>query len=153
MRQQRNDLRPFNMALLKEIRKVRGKRDPFKSFWDELEEILKYKDSESNEWERMNNDDIVLGEVWSQPIGEYYYKHNVHKFSYLYVESQGLAIAEHGHEEPVNGGNQVRKVREWYIFPDGTMAVCRKGEKHSLLNDYGKPIYVISIKITRETTH
>ena len=95
----------------------------------------------------MENDDVVLGEVWSQPIGEFYYKNTVHRFAYLYVESQGLAIADHGHEEPVHGGEQVRKIKEWYVFPDGRMELCRKDCKHRLVNNYGKPIYVLSVKI------
>ena len=99
MRQQRKDLQPFNMACLKKIRKLRGKRDPLKLFWDELEMVLKCNHPKINEWERMANNEIILGEVWSRRIGEFYYKHTVHRFTYLYVESQGLAIAEHGHED------------------------------------------------------
>lgn len=153
MKQQRKDLRPFNMARLKEIRKVRGRRrDSFQSIWDELEMVLKCKHPKSNEWERMDNDDVVLGEVWSQHIGEFYYKHTVHRFTYLYVESQGLAIGKHGHNEPANGGKQVRKVKEWYIFPDGKIYFCVKDELHKLVNNYGHPIYVLSVKISSNGT-
>ena len=151
--EQRKVLHQFNAKRLKEIRKLRGTYDAFQSFWDELETVLKCKHPKSNEWERMDNDDVVLGEVWSQNIGEFYYKHTVHRFSYLYVESDGLAIAEHGHEEPVNNGNQRRKVKEWYIFPDGTISPCGKDEKHRLFNNYGKPIYVLSVKISGNGTH
>ncbi len=154
MRQQTNDLRPlpFNMARLKEVRKLRGKRDSYKSFWDELEIVLKCKNPQNNEWERMENDDVILGEVWSQTIGEFYYKHTVHKFSYLYVKSQGLVIGSHDHNEPANGGKQTRKSKEWYFFPDGTSFLARKGEKHHLINNDDKPIYVISVKISSNGT-
>lgn len=154
MRQQQNDFRPmpFNKARLKEIRRLRGKHDAFQSFWDELEILLKCKHPKSNDWERMENDDVVLGEVWSQTIGEIYYKHTVHKFSYLYVKSQGLAIGVHGHNEPANGGKQTRKVKEWYIFPDGSIYFCGKDEYHQLYNKYDKPIYVLSVKISSNGT-
>lgn len=151
MKQTRKDLKPFDMASLEEIRKLRGEMysgGDNRLFWDELETILKRADySQSDEWERMDNDEVVLGEVWSQPIGEFYYKNTVHKFAYLYVESQGLAIADHGHEEPVHGGKQIRKIKEWYVFPDGRMELCRKDCKHRLVNNYHRPIYVLSVKI------
>ena len=153
MKQKRKDLCPFNMACLKEIRKVRGRRrDSYQSIWDELEIVLKCKHPKSNEWVRMKNSDVVLGEVWSQHIGEFYYKHTVHRFTYLYVESQGLAIGKHGHNEPANGGKQVRKVKEWYIFPDGKIYIRPKGEEHQLFNNYGHPIYVLSVKISSNGT-
>lgn len=156
MKQLRNDLRPFDMNCLEIIRRFRSEMycgGNNRTFWDELEYILKSDGySQSNEWERMENDDIVLGEVWTQPIGEFYYKNTVHKFAYLYVESQGLAIARHGHEEPVHGGEQVRKIKEWYIFPDGKMRFCGKDETHELINSYGEPIYVLSIKISSNGT-
>ena len=41
---------------------------------------------------------------------------------------------------------QIRKIKEWYVFPDGTIELCRKDEKHSLVNNFGKPIFVLSIK-------
>lgn len=154
MGQQQNDLRPmpFNKARLKEIRRLRGEYDAFQSFWDELEILLKCKHPKSNEWERMENDDVVLGEVWSQPIGEIYYKHTVHKFSYLYVKSQGLAIGRHGHNEPANGGKQTRKVKEWYVFPDGSIHFCGKDQEHQLFNKDDTPIYVLSVKISSNGT-
>lgn len=154
MEQRQNDLQllPFNRARLKEIRRLRGENDPFKSFWDELEIVLKCKHPKSNEWERMENDDVVLGEVWSQTIGEFYYKHTVHKFSYLYVKSQGLAIDYHGHSEPANDGKQTRKIKEWYFFPDGKMYYCGKDGQHKLYNKYGEPIYVLSVKISSNGT-
>lgn len=152
MKQQRKDLQSFNMERLKEIRKLRSKMycgGDNKLFWDELEAIITSEDyAQSEEWERMDNDDVVIGEVWSQPIGEFYYKHNVHKFAYLYIESQGLAIREHGHSELVHNGERYRReFTEWYVFPDGSMELCRKYFTHSLKNNFGKPIYVLSIKI------
>lgn len=150
MRQQ--DLRPFNMARLREIQKARGKNDSCQLFWDELAIVLKCKHPKINEWQRMENDDIVIGEVWSQPIGELYYKHTVHKFSYLCVASEGLAIRMHGHDEPANCGKQIRRVKEWYVFPDGMIHFCGKGQKHQLFNKNDHPIYVLSIKICSNGT-
>lgn len=154
MRQQQNDLRlmPFNQARLNEIRRLRGKYDGFQSFWDELEIVLKCKHPKSNKWERMENDYVVLGEVWKQTIGEIYYKHTVHRFSYLYVKSHGLVIGRHGHNEPANEGKQTRKVKELYIFPDGLISVCGKDQEHQLYNKYDKPIYVLSVKISSNGT-
>ena len=155
MKEQRTDLKPFDLARLEEIRELRRgmyrRGGPNKRFWDELETVLKREDHKNDEWQQMEND-FVRGEVWSQSIGEFQYKHTVHKFSYLYVETQGLAIDEHGHEEPVNGGKQVKKVKEWYIFPDGKMVFCDKDKMHSLVNDYGKPIYVLSVKVSSNST-
>jgi len=147
----RFDLQQFNLAGLREIRKVRRKihryGDPYELFWNEIEAVLRTKPPYlENEWQKLEKD-FVIGEVWSQPIGEFYYNHTVHRFSYLYVESSGVAIEEHGHEEPANGGKQMRKMKEWYIFPDGRSELCSKGETHRLVNNYGKPIYVLSIKI------
>lgn len=151
MKQQRKDLQPFDMARLEEIRKLRSEMycgGDNRLFWDELEAIITSKGySQSDEWERMDNDEVVLGEVWSQPIGEFYYNNTVHRFAYLYVESQGLAIGEHGHSEPVHNGEQYRQIKEWYVFPDGRMELCRKYHTHKLMNNFGKPIYVLSIKI------
>ena len=157
MKQQRKDLQPFNMARLNEIRNLRSKMycgGANKLFFDELEAIITSKSyTQSDEWERMKNNDIVLGDVWSQPIGEFYYKHTVHRFAYLYVESQGLVIGEHGHSEPIHFyeyDHEItmhRQLTEWYVFPDGSMELCRKYLTHSLKNDSGKPIYVLSIKI------
>lgn len=157
MRQQRKDLQSFNMTRLEEIRKLRSEMycgGDNKLFWDELETIITSEDYiQSDEWERMNNDDVVLGEVWSQPIGEFYYKNTMHRFAYLYVESQGLAIGEHGHSEPIHiyesgyKTTMYRQIAEWYVFPDGNMELCRKYLTHSLKNNFGKPIYVLSIKV------
>ena len=155
MKQQRKDLQPFDMNRLEEIRKLRNEMycgGNNKLFWDELEAVITSESyTQSDEWERMDNDDVVLGEVWSQPIGEFYYKNTVHRFAYLYVESQGLVIGEHGHSEQVHEGRMYRRYRrqwaEWYGFPDGRMELCRKYLTHKLVNNFGKPIYVLSIKI------
>lgn len=149
MEQQSKDLKTFGTQQLEELRELYGKGSN-SLFFDELETLLKIGDySEKAVWERMENDDIILGEVWSHPIGKFYHKHVVHEFSYLYVESQGLSIAEHGHKEPANRGKQIRKIREWYVFPDGRMELCQKDCTHWLINDYQHPIYVLSVKIKR----
>lgn len=153
----RKDLQPFDMKRLNEIRKLRREDSYFStgaysSFWDELECILKCN-SKSHIWARKDNDDTVLGEVWYQRVGEFYYKYTVHKFEYMYVESEDLVINWHGHNEQIHGGKQVKKTREFYIFPDGSIEMCGKDCKHRLINDFGKPIYVLSLKICSNGSH
>ena len=104
------------------------------------------------------------------------YHHTVHRFAWLYVKDTGEVIGEHGHEEPVNNGKskgkqskgkqtkgkkikgkkikskQTKKFKEWYVFPDGTIAVCPRGKTHRLVNSFGKPIYVLSIKVGSNST-
>lgn len=151
--EQRKILQQFNEKQLKELRRLSGSYYSYMLFWDELETVLRRKISKNNEWERMSNNDVILGEVWSQSIGEFYYKHSVHKFAYLYVKSEGMAIAEHKQEEPANGGRQIRKIKEWFIFPDGKINIFGKDDKHYLFNNYGKPIYVLSMTIGGKGTH
>lgn len=158
MQKHRKDLQPFDMKRLNEIRELRrGDKCYFSagansSFWDELECILKCN-PKSHIWVRKDNDDTVLGEVWYQRVGEFYYKHTVHKFEYMYVESEDLVIDWHGHNEQIHGGKQVKKTREFYIFPDGRIKMCGKDCEHRLINDFGKPIYVLSLKICSNGNH
>lgn len=155
----RSDLKPFDMECLEEIKKRRevmfcGRGNW--SFWEELEFILTH-DSMSMEraankgWEKLEKDEVVIGDVWSYHIGDFYYANTVHSFTYLYVETQGMAIAEHGHTKRVHNGKDIKKATEWYIYPNGKMEICKKDETHSLENKFGKPIYVLSIKKTSRT--
>ncbi len=147
--QLRKDLQSFDMRRLNEIRKARKGNKCYlsaganSSFWDELECILKCN-PKNHVWTRKENDEVVLGEVWCQRVGEYYYKHTVHVFEYMYVASEDLVIDWHGHD---------KKIREFYIFPDGKIKMCGKDCKHRLINDYGKPIYVLSLKICSNADH
>jgi hypothetical protein len=156
MREQRTDLKSFDMAQLQSLRELRGNMycgGNNRLFFDELEDIITRTDKKALPyWERMDNDDIILGEVWSQPIGYFRYKNTVHKYEYLYVASTGLVIAEHEHEKLLDrcGCQQVRKIKEWYIFPNGNMKLCRKGHTHRLVHQ-GSPMYVISLKIWNHT--
>lgn len=155
MTQLREDPKPFDMEKLNEIRKLRASmycgRDNW-LFWKELEAILEDNGSETKEWTKLEKDDVVLGDVWTQPIGVFYYKNTVHTYSYLYVETpEGLVIDEHGHSELVHDGRDVKKTKEWYIFPDGRMEMCGKDDTHKLRNNFRKPIYVISLKITNRS--
>lgn len=143
---QQHDSRQLFLSCLEKIRTLRGDSDVYRTFWDELEVLLNNY-SLNNEWERMENDDVVIGEVWQQNIGTFSYKHTEHRFSCLYIESKGLAIKSHGHYEPANYGKQFRKVKELYVFPDGHVHVCRKDATHQLFNSFDGPIYVFSIKI------
>ena len=155
----RKDLRPFDMKRLNELRKLRkgniwwysdnGKNS---SFFNELECVLKCN-PKSYFWTKKDNDKIVLGDVWSQPIGKYYHKHTVHVFEYMYIGSQGIVIDFHSHQEVIHGGKQIAKITEFYIFDDGTMYVCPKDQEHALINTYGRPIYIISLKICRNNIH
>ncbi len=151
MREQRTDLKSFDITQLQTLRKLRSNMycgGNNRLFFDELEDIITRADYNPNTaWERMENNNIVLGEVWTQLIGYYRYKNTVHKYEYLYVlPRDGIIIGEHGHEELVHNGQQIRKITEWYIFPNGKMTLCRKGHTHHL-NHHGKPIYIISLKI------
>ena len=71
----------------------------------------------------------------------------------MYVASEDLVIDSHGHNEQIHEGKQVRKTREFYIFPDGRIEMCGKDCKHRLINDYGKSIYVLSLKICSNGNH
>lgn len=152
----RTDLKPFDMECLEEIREKRRKMNgggQDRQFFEELELILKDKQL-NHEWSLMPKDEKVLGEVWSQPIGNRIYERNVHKFEYIYTPTQGLVIDRHGHTQKVNKGKQQdMKIKEWYIFPDGTIKMCRKDKEHVLINNYGEPIYVISVKVMGANPH
>lgn len=123
---------------------------PMDCFWEEIRAILRI--TKPSSWKKLKGKDIK-GNVWQQTIGEYCHKHTVHRFTWLYVNSTGEVISEHGHEEPANGGKQTRRFKEWYIFPDGIIRICDKGETHSLFNNYGEPIYVLSIKVGSNGNH
>ena len=167
MKEQRTDLKSFDMAQLQTLRKLRSNMycgGNNRLFFDELEDIITREDYNPNStWERMKNDDIISGEVWTQLIGYYRYKNTVHKYEYIYLLPRNVTfideyghekimercdISEHGHEEIVErcGCQQIRKIKEWYIFPNGIMRLCRKGQTHHLYH-HGKPMYLISLKI------
>ena len=152
MGEQRTDLKSFGMEQLQTLRELRSNMycgGNNRLFFDELESIIKRVNYNPNiAWERMENNDIILGEVWTQPIGFFRYKNTVHKYEYLYIASTGHVIAEHGHEKTVErcSCQQIMKIKEWYIFPNGNMTLCRKDHTHHL-NHHGKPMYVISLKI------
>ena len=149
MKGQPQNLQPFDMDCLNKIRRLRGKmkKDGKANsiFWDELEAILVSSSCIQNaKWERMEGE-FVKGEIWRQTIGNFYHKNNVHHFTWMCIVSDGLVIDLHGHEERTASGT--RRVKEWYVFPNGEMNLCKKGCKHSLANNYGRPIYVLSVKI------
>lgn len=154
----RKDLKPFDQNRLKEICTLqKGNAHYFdigenSIFFRELECILKCN-PKSSLWFKKDKNKVVLGNVWFQPIGKYYHKRTVHVYEYMYIDSQGLVIDYHFHEKRVNGGNQISKVTEFYIFEDGKIYMCPKDQQHALINTYGKPIYVISLKIERNATH
>ena len=155
----REDLRQFDMGCLNEIRQVICARYqgslPNSSFFDELESILSMG-TVDYKWVKKPKDEIVLGDVWECPIGQFYHNHTVHKFAYLYAEydpDQKVVIDFHRNEEKLEDGKQVRKIKEWYFFPDGKVEFCDKDKLHQLVNDYGKPIYVLSAKSMRNGTH
>lgn len=155
----RRDLKHLDMERLNEMRQIMAKKylskGPNCSFWDELEIILQ-TETESHEWVQKPKGGIILGNVWECPIGKFYHRHTVHIFAYLYAEydpQQELVIDSHDHKELFHGGKQVKKIKEWYIFPDGTVKFCDKDEFHQLINDYGKSIYVISVKSMSKATH
>ena len=118
--------------------------------------ITLFKGDENLEWIKKPKEGIVKGDVWECLIGRFYHKHTVHIFTWLYAEydpKQEVVIDSHGHEEKIHGNKQVRKIKEWYFFPDGKMEFCDKDELHKLVNNYGKPIYVLSVKSMKNGTH
>lgn len=145
--------RNFTEKDLISIREKTGKPywigSPMDCFWEEIEAIL--RTTKTSSWEKLRGPHIK-GNVWQQDIGEYRHKHTVHQFAWIYTADPGEVIGEHGHEKPANRGKQVRKFKEWYIFPDGTIRVCSKGETHRLVNNYGGPINVLSIKVGSNST-
>ena len=98
--------------------------------------------------------DVTIDEVWEQNLGTIKYHKTIHTFSCMYVPNQGLAIREHGHNQLVHKdrNGDIKKTRELYIFyvPSSLveMKFCGKDEKHQLCNNYGCPVYVISVKVT-----
>jgi len=150
MKQARMDLLPLNVARAKALREASyrfSKHHEF--FWDELESILESEGYElSPYWEELDHPQKV-GDVWKQSIGEFQHDKTVHKFTYLYVGTAGLAIDTHGHNKVVHEGSQVKKTSELYVFPNGKVELCRKDEEHKLVNDFGEPIYVLAVKVTQ----
>lgn len=151
---QRTDLKPFDKMRLMEIRELRSKMaggGKYSIFLDELKNILEFNPP-SEEWEQMEYNGIVLGEIWRQSIGEFRYKRRLHKFEYLYVP-EGLVMSKHRHHKLVNKGNQLMYVKEWTIFPDGKIEMCDKQKVHVLMNHYKVPIYVVCIQAMSNTAH
>ncbi len=150
---------PFNPNCLSGI--LRSFMEPwyedkgtYADFCNELENIL--RTTKSYEWHQKPKDDVVLGEAWELRIGEFYHKHTVHKFTYLYAEydpEHEVVIGLHDHKEPFHGGKQIKKVKEWYFFPDGKIEFCNKDQFHQLVNRYRKPIYVLSVKVMSNAEH
>lgn len=155
----RKNLKQFDLKDLGELKQAvyswyRGKV-PNRSFWKELNSVIQTK-TKSYKWIKKPKDKVVLGDVWELRIGEFYHKHTVHKFTCLYAEydpEQEVVIDSHGHQEPFHGGKQIKKVKEWYFFPDGKMEFCNKDKFHQLVNRYGKPIYVLSVKVMSNAEH
>ncbi len=155
----RNDLKQFDLKELGELKQAvyslyRGKV-PNRSFWKELNSVIQTK-TKSYKWHQKPKDDVVLGEAWELRIGEFYHKHTVHKFTYLYAEydpENEIVIGLHEHKEVFHGVKQIKKVKEWYVFPDGKVEFCNKDKFHQLVNSYGKPIYVLSVKVMSNAEH
>ncbi len=171
------NLRLFDLETLESFRKARknvcgGKEGSNKAFFDELEYILKNgrdcqypkwvklgkdgiviaKDFHQPEWVKLEKDAVVLGDVWQQEIGDVWHAKTRHHFSYLFIKSCYKAIDLHGpHEEKALGYHTPRNISEWYIFDDGTMEQCKKGDKHKLENRYDHPIFVLSVKISNNS--
>ena len=146
--------RKFTEKDLNSIREKTGEpywiESPWDCFWEEIKAILRTTEKPAS-WKKLKGKDIQ-GDVWQQVIGQYMHHHTVHRFAWLYVKDTGEVIGEHGHEEPANNGKQTKRFKEWYVFPDGTISVCPRGETHRLVNSFGKPIYVLSIKVGSNST-
>lgn len=153
-------LKKFDEKCLNEMRRIMEDRygcaGPVKDFLDELKKMFSIGGTVSCQWVKKPKEGIVKGDVWECPIGQFYHKRRLHRFAYLYAEydpEKEVVIDSHGHQESFHGGKQGKKVKEWYIFPDGKVEFCDKDELHQLINNYGKPIYVISVKSMSNATH
>ena len=156
--------RKFTEKDLISIREKTGEphwiESPLECFWKEIKAILRTTEKPAS-WKKLKGKDIY-GDVWQQEIGQYMHHHTVHRFAWLYVKDTGEVIGEHGHEEPVNTrknakgkqikSKQTKRFKEWYVFPDGNVIVCPRGKTHRLVNHFGKPIYVLSIKVGSNST-
>ena len=157
---QKEELSSFiSLKSLYEIRRnmtsKHGGRCPNSSFFDELESIISNRTLEY-QWVKKPKEGVVKGDVRECLIGKFYHKRTVHIFTCLYAEydpEQEVVIDSHGHEEKFPRGKKVKKIKEWYIFQDGKVEFCDKDELHQLVNDYGKPIYVISVKSMSNADH
>lgn len=129
---------------------VKGENLGFENFLYELNNVL--KETYNPKWEKRQIDELTLNEVWEQKLGVIKYHKTTHTFSCMYVPNQGVAISKHSHNQLVHNGKNIKKTRELYIFyvPSKIleMKFCRKDETHELCNNYGEPVYVISVKIT-----
>ena len=148
-------MKTLNLDSIKEIRDLARKKDRnYFIFVDELEKILKTQ--KNGKWLKKPVDvsDVTIDEVWEQNLGTIKYHKTIHTFSCMYVPNQGLAIREHGHNQLVHKdcNGDIKKTRELYIIyvPSSLveMEFCGKDEKHQLCNNYGCPVYVISVKVT-----
>jgi len=108
--------------------------------YDELEMLISEEGYLGANWEPLKDEP---GKVWRQDIATITYHKEKHIFSYLYVESSGVAVGLHGHKD---AKHPERKTTEFYLFPDGRIEVCKAGGEHALVNEYGRPIYVLSVK-------
>lgn len=150
------EIKTLNLEVVEDIRRLtkRGEKKYF-NFVDELEKILtKHTSTDWNKIPINYPEDVVFGEVWEQKLGIIKYHKTVHTFSCMYVPNQGLAISRHGHNQLVHTTQHgdIKKTRELYIFyiPSSLveMKFCGKDEMHELINNYGEPVYVISVKVT-----
>lgn len=146
----KRDFQPESYSLTR-LREVMKKRSEFESpagnnrwIFEELINYLMY--SAPRPWVKEEGEEII-GEVWEQYLGTVCYKHKKHIFTCLYVANDGLAVANHGHLEIMPTG-EIKKTREFYVFPNGDIEYCGKDMRHELVNNYGEPIYVISVKAT-----
>lgn len=130
-------LKSFDMAKLAKLREYGGLEE---RLYEELEVFISGEEYLGANWELLKDEP---GEVWRQDIGTITYHREKHIFSYLYVKSTGLAVGLHGHK---NVEHPDWETTEYYVFPDGRIEECSVGDEHTLVNIYGRPIYVLSVK-------
>lgn len=151
MKEIRKDLKSLSKEEVARIRTLREKcycGGNNKLFFDELEAILKSEEYvENDEWEKSEKNDLVIGDVWQQPIGDIRYKNTIHRYTYLWTDSLNVVINYHNYRELSEDGKYVKKGRAWYIFSNGDMDFCRRNGRHRLFNETGEPMYVILLEI------
>lgn len=147
----RKDLNPLDIETLNKIREKRKKQycgGNNKLFFEEIELLLESDEYvRSEEWEQKERNDMVVGNVWEQPIGIVCYPNTIHRYTYLWTDSLNEIIGYHNYRELSEDGKNVKKGRGWYIFEDGHMDFCGRTRMHRLFNETKGPIYVIELQI------
>ncbi len=146
----------FTITTLRKLKKIRQnlfnfpKKDPYHALWKELYTIL--HTSNPKVWKELQLKTITgFGKVKVQKLGTFYYKHTMHKFTWLCLEPHSL-IGEHSHTKYVNKngkkGGQAKNITEILFYPNGIDSICKPGESHCIENTSNSELYILSVEIS-----